>query len=62
MTQRRVFGVILQLIGALIAIIIIAALLGWTPRLVHPWLMVTLMVAALASGFNMYRGKGQSDT
>jgi len=57
--QRRVLGVVLQAIGALIGLIIVAAYLGWTPPLVHPLLMVILMVAALYRGVTMSRGKDQ---
>ncbi len=61
-SQRRVLGVVLQAFGVLLVLIFVAALVGWTPRLVHPFLIVILAIAAVFGGGNMYRNTNQSDT
>lgn len=60
-SRRRVLGILLQLFGVLIVLIHIAAFLQWTPRLVHPWFMAMLALAALIGGGTMYKDKDQSD-
>lgn len=59
--QRRIVGLLLQILAVLIVLIHIAAFLQWTPRLVHPWFMAFLAIAAFFGGRNMYRNKGKSD-
>ena len=61
-SRRRAFGVVLLVFSVLLAGIYVAALLQWTPPLVHPLLIVVLAVAALVGGITRYRNTDQSDT
>jgi CHASE2 domain-containing sensor protein len=59
--RRRVFGVVLLVFGVLLVSIYIAALLQWTPPLVHPMLIVILAIAAFIGGIARYRDRDQSE-
>ncbi len=61
-SRLRFRAIVYVVVGAILALIYVAAFLTLTPPLVHPWLIVILAVAAVFRGATLYRSKDQSES